>query len=142
MVPRPALALLLREHPVFGTSSPVDHEYGHRYHSVRATLGLGASLLLLLTLSHTDRDVRSWTDLLTLPALVLAAPSRGGRRHTLRLGNDARRRCLDWVNGIKADLWAPDHGGRVRPRKGHVPDYEGDALPDSVVARVSTLLQE
>ena len=27
------------------------------------------------------RDVRSWTDLLTLPALVLAAPSRSGRRH-------------------------------------------------------------
>ena len=27
------------------------------------------------------RDVKSWTDLLTLPALVLPAPSRGGRKH-------------------------------------------------------------
>ena len=30
------------------------------------------------------RDLKSWTDLLTLPALVLPAPSRGGRKHVLR----------------------------------------------------------
>ena len=54
------------------------------------------------------RDVRSSTDLLALPALVLAVPSRGGRRHTLRLDNDTRRRCLDWVVGIRTDLRTPE----------------------------------
>ena len=37
---------------------------------------------------------------------------QGGRRHALRLDNDTRRRCLDWVNGIRGDLWAPDTGRR------------------------------
>ena len=115
---------------------------------VRSSVPLGArdawSRCLIVALADViaHRDVRSWTDLLTLPSLVLAAPSRGGRRHALRLDNDTRRRCLDWVNGIRADLWAPDHGRRGRPRKDPVPDFDGDSLPDSVVSRVSTLLQE
>ena len=50
------------------------------------------------------RDVKSWTDLLTLPALVLSAPSRGGRKHVLRQEGETRRRCLDWLSGIRADL--------------------------------------
>ena len=41
------------------------------------------------------RDIKSWTDLLTLPALVLPAPSRGGRKHVLRQEGETRRRCLD-----------------------------------------------
>ena len=47
-VARPAVALLLREHPASGTCSPVVHEFGHRYHLLHGTLCLGALLLLLL----------------------------------------------------------------------------------------------
>ena len=53
------------------------------------------------------RDFKSWTDLLTLPALVLLAPSRGGQKHVLRQEGETRRRCLDWRSGSRADLWAP-----------------------------------
>ena len=81
-------------------------------------------------------------DLLTLPALVLTAPSRGGRRHTLRLDNDTRRRCLDWVSGIRAELWTPPHGQRGKPRKDFNTVDGADALPDAVVSRVATLLRE
>ena len=96
-------------------------------------------LIVALADVVAHRDARSWTDLLTLPALVLTAPSRGGRRHTLRLDHDKWRRCLDWVNGIRAELWTPHHGKRGK-------DFntvdDADALPDAVVSRVATLLQE
>ena len=55
---------------------------------VRSSVPVGArdawSRCLFIALADViaHRDVRSWTDLLTLPALVLADPSRGGRRHT------------------------------------------------------------
>ena len=63
---------------------------------VRSSVPAGArdawSRCLVVALSDViaHRDVRSWADLLTLPALVLAAPSRGGRRHTLRLSATTR----------------------------------------------------
>ena len=88
------------------------------------------------------RDIRAWTDLLTLPALVLVAPSRGGRRHALRTDNDTRRRCLDWINGIRADLWTPPHSRRGRPRKDVDTADAEDVLPDAVVTRVSSLLKD
>ena len=46
--PSSSSRLLAEEHPASGTFSTADHEYGHRYHSVYAMLGPGASLLLLL----------------------------------------------------------------------------------------------
>ena len=63
------------------------------------------------------RDLKSWTDLLTLPALVLPASLRGGRRHVLRHEGEVRRRCLDWLSGIP-DLWTPSH---VRAGKHRAP---------------------
>ena len=72
---------------------------------VRSSVPLGArdawSRCLIVALADViaHRDLRSWTDLLTLPSLVLAAPSRGGRRHALRLDNDTRRRCLLLTSG-------------------------------------------
>ena len=83
-----------------------------------------------------------WTDLLTLPALVLAAPSRGGRRHTVRAENETRRWCLDWINDVRGDLWSPERGKPGKPRQGADADNAGDALPESVVSRVATLIQE
>ena len=88
------------------------------------------------------RDVKSWTGLLTLPALVLPAPSRGGRKHVLRQEGETRRRCLDWLSGIRADLWDPPS---VRSSQGRDPPAEDDdrgVLSASVIARVTTLIQE
>ena len=87
------------------------------------------------------RDVKSWTDLLTLPALVLLASSRGGRKHVLTQESEVRRRCLDWLSGIRADLWAPpaqQGKDRASPSQAEV----SDVLPISVVSRVSTLIHE
>ena len=114
-VPLPPAALLLTGHPAFGMCSPVVSGYGRRYRPLHA---------------------------LTLPALVLVAPSRGGRRHTLRIDNDTRRRCLDWVNGIRADLWSPHHDKRGKPRKGPSTVDGTEVLPDAVVSRVATLLKD
>ena len=75
-------------------------------------------------------------------ALVLVAPSRGGRRHVLRTDNDTRRRCLDWINGIRADLWTPPYSRRGRPRKDVDTTAAEDVLPDAVVSRVSSLLKD
>ena len=104
---------------------------------------LSRCLIIALADVVAHRDVREWTDLLTLPARVLIAPSRGGRRrHTLRTDNDTRGRCLDWVNGIRADLWTPPHGRRGKPRKDSGTIADEDVLPDAVVSRVSTLLRD
>ena len=73
---------------------------------VRSSVPTGARdswsrcLIISLAVIIAHRDVWSWTDLLTLLAPVLAAPSRSGRR----------RRCLDWISAIRADLWAPVSG--------------------------------
>ena len=64
----------------------------------------------------THRDVKSWTDLLTLPVLLLPAPSRGGGRHVLRHESEVGRRCLDWLSGIRADLWAPPSSRQGKDR--------------------------
>ena len=50
------------------------------------------------------RDSRAWTDLLVLPSLVLPSPSRGGSSRTRRSTNETRRRCQDWLNGVRLEL--------------------------------------
>ena len=60
----------------------------------------------------------------------------------MRTDNDTRRRCLDWINGIRADLWTPPHSRRGRPRKGVDTADAEDVLPDAVVTRVSSLLKD
>ena len=90
----------------------------------------------------THRDIKSWTDLLTLLALVLPAPSRGGRRNVLRYESEVRRRCLDWLSGIRADLWAPPSSRHGKSRAPPPPADDDGILPASTVARVSTLIQE
>ena len=74
---------------------------------------------------------------MTLPSLVLPAPSRGGRRHVLRHEGEVRRQCLDWLSGLR-DLWAP----AVQQRAPWVTVDASDALPESTINRVSTLIQE
>ena len=49
-------------------------------------------------------QVCAWTDFLTLPSL---ASSRGGRKRAHRQENDTKRRCQDWISGLRAELWAP-----------------------------------
>ena len=88
------------------------------------------------------RDVKAWTDFLTLPSLVLPAPSRGGRGHVLRHEGEVRRRCLDWLSGLRADLWAPAAARKGKQRAPQDPVDASDALSESTINRVSTLIQE
>ena len=49
------------------------------------------------TIPTCAKDLWSRCLIITLPALVLAAPSRGGRKHAQRQEND----CQDWVSGLR-----------------------------------------
>ena len=89
-------------------------------------------LIMALAGVVAHKDVRSWTDLLTLLALVLAAPSRSGRPHALRIENETRRRCMDWISGH------PCLGSLATSANNPI----ADTLPDSVVSRVATFFQE
>ena len=84
----------------------------------------------------TNRS-HSWSTCLfmALAALVLPAPSRNGRRHALRYEKQTRRRCVDWISGIRADLWSPGSVVTGEPRKKPNHDPISDVLPDSVVPR-------
>ena len=88
------------------------------------------------------RDVKAWTDFFTLSSLVLPAPSRGGRGHVLRLEGEVRRRCLEWLSRLRADLWAPAAARRGQQRAPRDTVDASDALPESTINRVSTLIQE
>ena len=88
------------------------------------------------------RDIKSWTDFLTLPALVLPTPSRAGRDHALRHEGEVRRRCLDWLSGLRADLWAPTAARKGKQRAPQDTVDASDALPESTINRVSPLIQE
>ena len=64
------------------------------------------------------------------------------RRHVLQQEGEIWRRRLDWLSGIRADLWAslPVRSSKDRGPPAQVDD--SDVLPASVVARVTTLIQE
>ena len=47
-----------------------------------------------------------------------------------------------WINGIRADLWVPVSGKLGKQRKQPDLDLISNALPDSVVSRVATVIQE
>ena len=78
---------------------------------VRSSIPKGArgvwSRCLMMSLAEiiVHGDLRSWTDFLTLPALVPVASPSEGRRQAVRQENATRRRCLDWTSGIRAELW-------------------------------------
>ena len=99
------LAHWVRELLVFGMFSPVTGGFVLQSPRGPRTLGPDVSSLPSRMLS-LNLDIKSWTDLVTLPALVLPAPSRVCRKHVLRQEGETRRRCLDWLSGIRADLWA------------------------------------
>ena len=129
------LAHWLKVLQVFGTSSPVTVPKGSKDAWSRCLIAALADVV-------AHQDVKSKTDLLTLPALVLPAPSRGGRKHVLRQEGETRRRCLDWLSGIRADLWAPLSVRSPTDRDPPAKDDDRDVLSASVIARVTPLIQE
>ena len=146
LVSRPAPASVSSRPPADGAPSVWDVFVSDK--RVRSWVPKGArdawSRCLISSLADivAHRDVKAWTDFLTLPSLVLPAPSRGGRSHVIRLEVEVRRRCLDWLSGFRADLWAP---AAARNRKQRAPqDTVGAShdLPESTINRVSTLIQE
>ena len=90
------------------------------------------------------RDSRAWSDLLMLPSLVLPSPSRGGSSRTRRSTNETRRRCQDWLNGVRLELWDPPRKLSTRiqtqDRKPH-PEASFD-LDDHTSTRVHSLIAE
>ena len=49
---------------------------------------------------------------------------------------------MDGISGIRADLWTPVSGKPGKQRKQPDLDPISDALPDAVVSRVATLIQD
>ena len=49
-------------------------------------------------------DVRAWTDLLTLPSLLPVAFVRGRLGNTRPRKHEQRRRCQNWLHGLRAEL--------------------------------------
>ena len=90
------------------------------------------------------RDSRAWSDLLMLPSLVLPSPSRGGSSRTRRSTNETRRRCQDWLNGVRLELWDPPRqrsfGTQVQDRKLQ-PEASFD-LDDRTSTKVHSLIAE
>ena len=95
------------------------------------------------TVAH--RDSKAWIDFLLLPSLVLPSPARGGSSRTRRSTNETRRRCQDWLNGVRLDLW--DHPQRTsfsrasthKPQASLEPSFD---LDERTAARVHTLITE
>ena len=90
------------------------------------------------------RDSRAWIDLLVLPSLVLPSPSRGGSSRTRRSTNETRRRCQDWLNGVRLELWDPPRKPSVRVPTSDRKHAHGSAfdLDEHTSTRVHTLIAE
>ena len=90
------------------------------------------------------RDSRAQSYLLCLPSLVIPSPSRGETSRTRRSTNETRRRCQDWLNGVRLELWnPPKHTPTRDPRKGHQESKEPSfELDDATANRVHTLISE
>ena len=94
-------------------------------------------------ISH--RDSRAWMDFPLLHSLVLPSPARGGSIRTRRSTNETRRRCQDWLNGVRLELWNPapppltpeDLFSRLQP-KPQAPLEPSFDLDERTAARVHT----
>ena len=95
------------------TTLPAIAESGPSFPRVPKTFG---GLVMSLGGIVAHRDLRAWTNFLTLPSLVLAAQSWSGRKHAHRQENDTKRRCKDWISGFQAELWALADVGPSRSR--------------------------
>ena len=98
--------------PISDDFPPLDQVLVSRI-PLRSSVALGARDLWSRCLNSAlagviaHRDSRAWLDLLILPSLVLPSPSRGGTSRTRRSTNETRRRCQDWLNGVRLELRDP-----------------------------------
>ena len=108
-------------------------------------------LIHALASAVAHRDERSWVDLLTMPALTLGGPSRGGRHHAPRQAITVSLRCQDWLDGLRAELWGPsgqpashrqqDPGSDFRLRS-HVSNRAATLIQDGALRRACTALTQ
>ena len=65
------------------------------------------SMCLLSALANVVQynDTTAWTDLTSLPKMVLAAEVRGGRQHSKRFEAGTKMRCQRWLEGERGQLW-------------------------------------
>ena len=94
-------------------------------------------LLSALAAVAAYNDVRAWTDLLCLPKLVLAADSRGGRKHQLRIEANTKQKCQRWLEGDRNSLWQQYQNQKINRR-----DVSTDVTESRKHGRVDELLQE
>ena len=94
-------------------------------------------LLSALAAVAAYNDVRAWTDLLCLPKLVLAADSRGGRKHQLRIEANTKQKCQRWLEGDRNSLWQQYQNQKIN--RG---DVSTDVTESRKHGRVDELLQE
>ena len=90
------------------------------------------------------RDSRAWLEFLILPSLVLPSPSRGGTSRTRRSINETRRRCQDWLNGVRLELWDPLKRALARDTtngKSSSPEQSFE-LDDRLASWVQSLISE
>ena len=63
------------------------------------------------------KDELAWLELFMLPKAVLRAGDRGGKKHHARLDAETRRRCQEWLDGHRAQLWRPPQRPRGSSRR-------------------------
>ena len=115
--------------------------------SLRTSILAGARDLWSKCLIHAlasvvaHRDERSWVDLLTMPALTLGGPARGGRHHAPRQAINVSRRCQDWLDGLRGLLWEPSSQSVSIPGS-DFRLYPTLSTPTHISNRVATLIQD
>ena len=91
-------------------------------------------LIHALTSVVQHRDERSWVDLLTMPALTLGGPVRGGRHHA----SPPSHHCVTWLDGLRGELREPSNQPASKRQQDLGSDFR---LPTHVSNRVATLIQ-
>ena len=91
------------------------------------------------------RDSRSLVGLADAPPRWFSpSPSRGGSSRTRRSTNETRRRCQDWLNGVRLELWDPPRKMSTRTQtqdRKHQPETSFD-LDDRTSTKVHSLIAE
>jgi hypothetical protein len=109
----------------------LEHVFASRV-PLKAHIPIGAQHLwsqcLITALAAVARhnDERAWVELLSLPKMVLCAERRGGKGHRRRAETETKRRCRNWLEGHRGDLWTV--GSRRTNARPDLPNHANDIV--------------